>query len=81
MLGDQFGRTVLLGRDLERTEALARDLPRAEASVDLQSLRGADAIITVTSAADSVIMPEHLKPGAVVCDVARPRDVSVRVAK
>ena len=26
-------------------------------------------------------MPEHLKPGAVVCDVARPRDVSVRVSR
>jgi predicted amino acid dehydrogenase len=30
---------------------------------------------------DAVILPEHLKSGAVVCDVARPRDVSVRVAK
>jgi predicted amino acid dehydrogenase len=28
-----------------------------------------------------VIEPEYLKPGCVVCDVARPRDVSVRVAK
>ena len=26
-------------------------------------------------------MPEHLRPGCIVCDVARPRDVSVRVAK
>jgi predicted amino acid dehydrogenase len=28
----------------------------------------------------SVIEPRHLKPGAVVCDVARPRDVSKQVA-
>ena len=34
-----------------------------------------------TPAVDAVILPEHLKSGAVVCDVARPRDVSVRVAK
>ena len=44
-------------------------------------LKDADIIITVTSAVDAVILPEHIKPGAVVCDVARPRDVSVRVAK
>jgi predicted amino acid dehydrogenase len=37
-------------------------------------------ILTVTSAIDTVIAPEHLRPGAVVCDVARPRDVSARVA-
>jgi predicted amino acid dehydrogenase len=38
-------------------------------------------VITVTSAIDAVILPEFIKRGAVVCDVARPRDVSVRVAK
>jgi predicted amino acid dehydrogenase len=46
-----------------------------------QGLKDADVVVTVTSAADAVILPEHLKKGAVVCDVARPRDVSVRVAK
>ncbi len=28
-----------------------------------------------------MIEPKHLKPGAVVCDVARPRDVSKLVAE
>ena len=37
--------------------------------------------MTVTSAVDAVIEPRHLRPGAVVCDVSRPRDVSVRVAQ
>jgi len=46
-----------------------------------EALRRADVIITVTSAADTVIEPEDLKPGAVVCDVARPRDVSRQVAE
>ncbi|HRF93732.1 MAG TPA: hypothetical protein PLZ51_00995, partial [Aggregatilineales bacterium] len=32
------------------------------------------------SAVHAVIEPRHLKPGAVVCDVARPRDVSRLVA-
>ena len=81
MLGRQFGRTILVGRDLERTKAVAEQVPGSEASIDMESIRGADAIVTVTSSESAVILPEHLKPGCVVCDVARPRDVSGRVAK
>jgi predicted amino acid dehydrogenase len=44
-------------------------------------LKNADIVITVTSSMDAVIEPEHLKSGCVVCDVARPRDVSERVHK
>jgi len=51
------------------------------ATTDVSRIREADAIITVTSSDAAIIMPEHLKPGAIICDVARPRDVSVRVAK
>jgi predicted amino acid dehydrogenase len=43
-------------------------------------LSRADLILTVTSAIHDVIQPQHLKPGSVVCDVARPRDVSAMVA-
>jgi len=43
-------------------------------------LRHAQVILTVTSALHDVIQPEHLNPGSVVCDVARPRDVSAKVA-
>ncbi|CCO08689.1 Shikimate/quinate 5-dehydrogenase [Desulforamulus hydrothermalis] len=45
------------------------------------ALRQADLVLTVTGSLDAVIEPEDLKPGAVVCDVARPRDVSRRVAE
>jgi predicted amino acid dehydrogenase len=34
----------------------------------------------VTSALHEIIHPEQLQPGSVVCDVARPRDVSAMVA-
>jgi predicted amino acid dehydrogenase len=43
-------------------------------------LADAQLILTVTSAIHEVIRPEHLQPGSVVCDVARPRDVSAMVA-
>lgn len=45
------------------------------------ALKKSDLIMTVTSAVDTIINPEDLKPGAVVCDVARPRDVSRRVVE
>jgi predicted amino acid dehydrogenase len=80
VLSRSFERTIVIGRDLERTSAIAADIPGGVASVDVKDLSQADAVVTVTSAAGEIILPEHLKPGAVVCDVSRPRDVSVRVA-
>lgn len=44
------------------------------------TLKAADIVIAVTSAVDHIIEPEDLKPGAIICDVARPRNVSKRVA-
>lgn len=81
VLSPQFLSTVLVGRDLEKTRALAAELPRATASTSIEAIKDADCIVTVTSAESAVIEPNHLKPGCVVCDVARPRDVSVRVAQ
>ena len=49
---------------------------------DIKSaLRDADLILAVTGATDALIFPEDLKSGSVVCDVARPRDVSRRVVE
>ncbi|MBS3977439.1 MAG: shikimate dehydrogenase [Syntrophomonadaceae bacterium] len=46
-----------------------------------EAIRRAKIIITVTSDGGAVIEPEDLLPGAVVCDVARPRDVSKKVVE
>jgi predicted amino acid dehydrogenase len=43
-------------------------------------LSQAQLILTVTSAVHDIIKPGHLLPGSVICDVARPRDVSAMVA-
>ena len=53
---------------------------RVGAATNLNAIYEADLILTVTSAIEAIIEPQHLKPGAVVLDVARPRDVSRRVA-
>ena len=85
ILAREVPELVLVGR---RQDALNEVRERCEggaarvtASTDIASIYACDLILTVTSSVSSVIEPEHLKPGAVVCDVARPRDVSVRVAQ
>jgi predicted amino acid dehydrogenase len=84
LLAGECARLVLVGRRLAAVEAV-RELCEGKgavvtASTDISAIYPADLILTVTSAVHSVIEPRHLKPGAVVCDVARPRDVSKQVA-
>jgi fatty aldehyde-generating acyl-ACP reductase len=88
MLAPEAAKIILVGRHVDRLQPVAREIEALPEHAELvvtadiaQGLKDADVIVTVTSAADAVILPEHLKKGAVVCDVARPRDVSVRVAK
>jgi predicted amino acid dehydrogenase len=87
ILARETAGVALVGRDKSKLETFAAELrPKSRAEIEVftdvaAGLKQADIIITVTSAVDAVILPEHIKPGAVVCDVARPRDVSVRVAK
>jgi fatty aldehyde-generating acyl-ACP reductase len=86
VMAREAAELILIGRDEARLGLLADRLNGAGAPIrtctDVASgLRDADIVITVTSAIDAVIQPEHIKKGAVVCDVARPRDVSVRVAR
>ncbi|MCZ7541474.1 MAG: shikimate dehydrogenase [Anaerolineae bacterium] len=85
ILAREVPELILIGR---RSELLADvhaqcsgQRARVRSGTDLGALDEADLVLTVTSAATAVIQPEHLKPGAVVCDVARPRDVARRVAE
>jgi predicted amino acid dehydrogenase len=85
LLSESVGELYLIGRRLDALEALRERLqPKAQArlqvSTSMDAVQHAQLILTVTSAIHDVIRPEHLQPGAVVCDVARPRDVSAMVA-
>jgi predicted amino acid dehydrogenase len=86
LLAGDVGRLILIGRDETRLEELCGRLsPQARAqlaiSTKMDSLAEAQLILTVTSALQDVIDPGDLRPGSVVCDVARPRDVSAMVAR
>jgi predicted amino acid dehydrogenase len=78
---------TLAARNETKLEKLAEQILRstglaARVTANTKSaLKAADIVIAVTSAVDSIIEPEDLKSGAIVCDVARPRNVSRRVAE
>jgi predicted amino acid dehydrogenase len=84
LLAPDVATVTLVGRTLSNLEPIAEEVRARNPNVTLsnevaQSLKDADLVVTVTSAVDAVIEPEYLKAGSVVCDVARPRDVSRRV--
>ncbi len=86
LLADDVQDLYLLGRRPEPLEELKEKLEpvsyaELHTGTDLSLLQNADLILTVTSAVhEDVLRPEHLRSGSVVCDVARPRDVSAMVA-
>lgn len=87
ILGGKVRRLTLVGRDEAKLDLLAREVLQetgtsTQISTDhKKTLPAADVIIAVSSAVGAIIEPDDLKPGAVVCDVARPRDVSRQVAE
>jgi len=85
LLAAEAARLFLVAQDEKRLEELRDRLKvrtRAElvTSTKMDVLSQSQLILTVTSAVHDVIKPEHLLPGSVICDVARPRDVSAMVA-
>jgi predicted amino acid dehydrogenase len=86
LLADDVERLYLIGRRRDALEELRDRLKvhaRAElvVSTTMDVLAESQLILTVTSAVHDVIRPEFLQPGSVICDVARPRDVSAMVAR
>ncbi|PKN94618.1 MAG: shikimate dehydrogenase [Chloroflexi bacterium HGW-Chloroflexi-6] len=85
LLADAVGELYLVGRRTDALEALREKIEsqskaRIYTSTSMEVLSRARLILTVTSAVHDVIRPEFLQPGSVICDVARPRDVSAMVA-
>ena len=85
LFAGEAARLFLVARNEKKLEVL-RDKLKVHArselviSTKMDVLSQAQLILTVTSAVHDIIKPEHLLPGSVICDVARPRDVSAMVA-
>ncbi len=87
ILARDVGNLTMAARSLDKLEQLAARIKEEtgltpQVTTDLAAAcRGADIVVAVTSATGTIVEPEWLKPGAIVCDVARPRNVSRRVAE
>ena len=86
LLAADSGHMVLIGRKTEKLQEVATAVRQqgcrsVTVTADMDELAKAHFIITVTSAVDTIIEPQHLRRGAVICDVSRPRDVSKQVAE
>jgi len=85
LFAGEAARLFLVARNEKKLEVL-RDKLKVRArselvvSTKMDVLSQAQLILTVTSAVHDIIKPGHLLPGSVICDVARPRDVSAMVA-
>ena len=86
ILRDKVGKLILVGKTKDKVTSLLAEVQAegqalVEATTEVASIKEADLIISATSAISTVIEPEQLKIGAVLCDVAQPRDVSRRVTE
>jgi fatty aldehyde-generating acyl-ACP reductase len=85
LLAEAVAEIILIGRREDALEELRTHLQGSGKAVvrtsrNVDDINQAQLILTVTNAIHEVIHPEQLRPGSVVCDVARPRDVSAMVA-
>ena len=74
------GELLLIGRTPSSLAALSADLG-GRWSTSIADCREADLVVLMTSAADALLMSEHLKPGAIVIDDTQPRNTDARLAQ
>jgi predicted amino acid dehydrogenase len=86
MLAPLVRNLLLVGREENRlTQARARVEKRGALNVKvataMSAIRKSDLVLSATNSTQPIILPQHLKHGALVCDVALPSDVSPRVKR
>ncbi|MCW5231594.1 aminotransferase class III-fold pyridoxal phosphate-dependent enzyme [Verminephrobacter eiseniae] len=79
-LADGQSRPALVQALLAEGEADV-DAPLRHSSALAEELQRSDFVLVATSSTDRFISPEHLKAGAIVCDLSRPANVSHEIAR
>lgn len=87
LLAEQVPCLTLIGRNETSLNTVAEQIRkesptcRVKVAADITQISTADIILSATSSPKPVIdSPDLLKPGAVVCDIAQPQDVSQAAA-
>ncbi|AUW93369.1 MAG: shikimate dehydrogenase [Sulfobacillus thermosulfidooxidans] len=88
VLAPSIRRLRIVARHQETLDRLAYDLAQQFPQLSVETatnartaVHDADIVVAVSSAPGAIIEPEDLKPGAVITDVARPRNISSVVTK
>ncbi len=85
LLAEDVAALYLVGKTPQKLDTLYQELSehaqtKLIKSTSARDVKHAQLILSVSSASHAIIHPEYLRPGSVICDVARPRDVSAQVA-
>lgn len=88
ILAPDLESLMLMAPDKEKLDLLAKEIRGENPHLDLlwdtsldQLLPEAQIIISASGSFSPLIHPQDLMSGAIVCDVARPRDVAAKVAE
>ena len=87
ILAEEGKKVRIIGRDPQKVEKVKKEVENIKGEevkgfTDIEEgIKGSRALITVTSALGNLLQPAWIERGAVVCDVARPRNVAEEVAK
>jgi predicted amino acid dehydrogenase len=88
MLSERVREIILVSPRPERVMALGKQIRQESPNTILtmttnigDHIARADIVVTTTSTVEPIISVERLKPGALVCDVARPPDIDEESAK
>ncbi|MDD5495522.1 MAG: shikimate dehydrogenase [Candidatus Omnitrophica bacterium] len=85
VLSKKMQKLNIVARNEERMNVLMREVQH-DGRVQVETfkyykdaVKNADIILAVTSAVSTIIEPENLKPGSIVCDVAIPANIAKEV--
>jgi len=83
VLARKSHRLIIVDKHKQRLDNLINTLKidglNVIGSLQVSSIKEADAVIVVTSAPGAIIRPSHLKEGAIVVDAAQPKNVARRI--
>jgi predicted amino acid dehydrogenase len=86
LIASHAGRVTLVARNETRLRNFFHDVepelpPGSSYTTDLRTaVREASVILTATSSTQDIVEPEDVQPGAVICELSLPHDVSRRIA-
>ncbi len=79
LFAPEVKKIILIGKRMETLAKMAESLPLSCERIittDLAFIREAEIVITAAGSVNPLVEPEHLKEGAIVCDIAIPPNLS-----